>query len=360
MPIYQSATYAHPALGISSGYDYSRLQNPTKHELEMVVNRLEHGDDALAFSTGMAATTLLFELFKPGDTLLVSDDLYGGTIRFFTHLLAPRGIQCIAIDTTDIHTVEAALNDSITAIFLETPTNPLMRTSDIKSISELAHQQQTLVIVDNTFLTPYYQNPLDLGADFVIHSATKYLGGHNDTLAGFIVSKHPSFSQRLRFLAKTTGSGLAPFDSWLILRGIKTLAIRMRQASENAEAIFQYLKHHHAIKHIFYLGDPDHPGYSVHCAQARGHGAMLSFEVDQEARAAHLLSHLQLIAFAESLGGVETLITYPITQTHADVDPLILEKNGINRRFLRLSVCIEHVDDLIDDLKQALESFDAL
>lgn len=358
MPIYQTASYEHVAVGESTGYDYSRLQNPTKHELEMVVKRLEDGDDALAFATGMAATTALFDLFTAGDVILVGDDLYGGTVRFIDNFLRKRGLEIRVVDACNLDAIKQQLDNQVKAIFIETPTNPLMKVVDIQAVANLVHQVKGLVIVDNTFLSPYFQNPLVLGADLVIHSGTKFLAGHNDTLAGFIVSKHPEISERLRFIAKTVGSGLAPFDAWLTLRGIKTLAIRVEKAQQNALAVVQFLKQHPAVKKVYYVGDPQHIGYEINKRQARGSGSMISFEVDTIERTYQILKKVQLITFAESLGGVESLITYPIKQTHADIDRDTLLKNGINDCLLRLSVGIEHADDIIADLKQAFSEKD--
>ena len=355
MPIYQTATFEHIAFDQSTGYDYSRLQNPTKAELEAIVKRLEHGSTALAFSSGMAAITLMFELLDKGDHIIVGDDLYGGTIRLFDHVLERHDIKISTVDTADLVAIEQAITPTTKLIFIETPTNPMMRVSDIAAVSELAHQHNLLVAVDNTFLSPYYQNPLVLGADIVIHSGTKFLSGHNDTLAGFLVVADDVLGERLQFIAKTVGSGLAPFDCWLTIRGIKTLAIRIKQAQENAIKIFDFLKNHHKVNKVYYIGDPTHPGFAVNNKQASGYGSMISFEVDSNETAQGMLNRVELISFAESLGGVESLITYPITQTHADVPLDILEKNGINHRLLRLSVGIEHVDDLIADLCQALE-----
>lgn len=354
VPIYQSATFEHEGLGKSSGYDYSRLQNPTKEELEEVLKSIEQGKDALAFSSGMAALATLSELFNSGDHIIVGDDLYGGTIRLFDHILRKRNIRVVSVDTTDLRQIEKKINQYTKAIFIETPTNPLGKISDIQSISHIAEKHKILLIVDNTFLTPYYQNPLLLGADIVLHSGTKYLGGHNDTLAGALIVKDEEVAEKLRFTIKTIGNGIAPFDAFLILRGIKTLGVRLNQASTNTRTIFTFLKTHKKIKKIYYIGDSDNIGYVLNQKQSRGSGAMISFEVDTVQTAHRVLENVQLISFAESLGGVESLITYPITQTHADISKELLEKNGINEKFLRLSVGIEHIDDLIDDLKQAL------
>ena len=350
-PIYQTATYAHPGVGQSTGFDYSRLQNPTKEHLEKIVASLEHGCDALALSTGMAAITLLMELFKPGDHLIVDSDLYGGSIRLFRNVSRKNGITFSAVDSYQ-DDVESFVKEETKAIYIETPTNPMMNVTDIGKLSEIAKRHNLLLIVDNTFLSPYFQNPLTLGADIVVHSGTKFLGGHNDTLAGFLVTNREEISEQLRFLIKTTGAGLAPFDSWLILRGIKTLGIRMEQAQKNALEIANWLKTQSAVTKVIYPGLPEHPGYEIMKKQARGFGSMLTFYVDSKEHAFEILEKESMIKFAESLGGVETLLTYPTTQTHADVPQEIREKNGITDCTLRLSVGIEDARDLIAELTQ--------
>lgn len=353
-PIYQTATYAHPGVGQSTGYDYSRLQNPTREQVGKVVASLENGVDALAFSSGMAAIATLMELFRPGDHIIADADLYGGSIRLFDNISEKNGISFTRIDfgTED---PEAYITENTKAIYFETPTNPMMNVTDIAKMSALAKKHGLLLLVDNTFLSPYFQNPLDLGADVVIHSGTKYLGGHNDTLAGFLVTARQDISEKLRFLIKTSGAGLAPFDSWLILRGIKTLAVRMEKAQQNAFLIAEWLLKQDAVTKVIYPGLPTHPGYEIMKKQSRGFGAMVTFEVKSEAFAKSILEKVRLIQFAESLGGVETLITYPVTQTHADVPKDILEKNGITTRVLRLSVGIEDGADLIGEFEEVFQ-----
>lgn len=354
-PIYQTATYAHPAVGQSSGFDYSRLQNPTRAQVEKVVAQLEGGIDAFALSTGMAAISLLFEIFKPGDHLIIDSDLYGGAIRLFDHVTSKNGVEFSRANCS-VDDVEALVKPNTKAIYIETPTNPMMNVTDIHALSGIAKKHDLLLIVDNTFLSPYFQNPLALGADVVIHSGTKYLAGHNDTLAGFIVTNREDIQEKLRFLIKTTGAGLSPFDCWLVLRGIKTLAIRMEAAQKNARKIVAWLKNQKGVTKVIYPGVPEHPGYEIMKKQSRGFGAMVTFNVADEALAKKILGGVQLIQYAESLGGVETLITYPTTQTHADVPEELRLKNGITPATLRLSVGIENADDLIEDLKQALEA----
>lgn len=359
-PIYQTATFAHPALGESTGYDYSRVQNPTRQQLEKTVASLEQGTDAVAFSSGMAAILAVMELFAPGDHIVTEADLYGGTPRLFHTVSEPRGITFTSVSFSDgIGRAAAAIRPETKALYIETPTNPMMNVTDIRAAAELAHAHGALLIVDNTFLSPYLQNPLALGADIVVHSGTKYLSGHNDTLAGFAVVKDAALAARLREISKTIGANLAPFDSWLLLRGIQTLAVRMDRAEENALALAEWLKLQPQVTRVIYPGLPEHPGHALMQRQARGFGAMLTFEVHDKRDVPVLLKTVKLIRFAESLGGTESLLTYPITQTHADVAPEVLAANGLTDRILRLSVGIENVNDLIADLAQAFAALNA-
>lgn len=355
-PIYQTATFAHPGVGRSTGFDYSRLQNPTRQQLEYVVASLEGGVDALAFSSGMAAIAALMELFEPGDHLITDADLYGGSIRLFDNVSKKNGLTFSRIDCSNVD-IERYIEKNTKAIFIETPTNPMMNVVDIRKVSDIAKKYKLLLIVDNTFMSPYFQRPFELGADIIIHSGTKFLGGHNDTLSGFIVTNSQEISDKLRFLIKTVGSGLAPFDSWLILRGIKTLPIRMERAQENAKAIVEYLLQEPRVRNVYYPGIEGTRGYEICTSQASGFGSMLTFEVESRELALHILEATKLISFAESLGGTETLLTYPVMQTHADVPEDIRLKNGITDRILRLSVGIEDKNDLIADLKQAIHSY---
>ena len=359
-PIYQTATFAHPALGESTGYDYSRVQNPTRQQLEKTVAALEQGTDAVAFSTGMAAILAVMELFAPGDHIVTEADLYGGTPRLFHTVSEPRGITFTTVNFSDgTAQVAAAIRPETKALYIETPTNPMMHVTDIRKAAELAHAHGALLIVDNTFLSPYLQNPLTLGADIVVHSGTKYLSGHNDTLAGFAVVKDAELAARLREISKTIGANLAPFDAWLLLRGIQTLAVRMDRAEENALALAQWLKTRQEVTRVIYPGLPEHPGHALMKQQARGFGAMLTFEVRDKREVPVLLKTVRLIRFAESLGGTESLLTYPITQTHADVPPEVLAANGLTDRILRLSVGIENINDLRTDLEQAFAAVQA-
>lgn len=351
-PIYQTATFAHPGVGQSTGYDYSRLQNPTREHLEKTVAALENGLDALAFSSGMAAITALFEIFKPGDHIITDSDLYGGSIRLFDNISEKNGISFSHIDCTK-ENVEDYVKENTRAIYIETPTNPMMNVIDIRKTAEIAAKHGLLLIVDNTFLSPYFQKPLDLGADIVVCSGTKFLGGHNDTIAGFVITNSQEISDKLRFIIKTVGSGLAPFDSWLILRGIKTLPLRMEKSQENAKKIVEWLLANPKVKNVYYPGIEGTKSHEICKSQATGFGSMITFEVESKELALKILESVQLIQFAESLGGVETLITYPITQTHADVPKDVLAKNGITDKVLRLSTGIEDAKDLIDDLSNA-------
>jgi len=355
VPIFQTATFSHPGVGQSTGYDYSRVQNPTREHLERTLAALEMGIDALAFSTGMAALATLMELFSPGDHIIVSDDLYGGTHRLFSCISNKNGISFSLVNTSDSSLILSYIKPETKAIFIETPSNPLMQVTDIAAVSCITKQHKLLLIVDNTFLTPYFQKPLNLGADIVIHSGTKYLGGHNDTLAGFLVTSDPDLSGRLRYIYKTTGACLSPFDSWLLIRSIKTLAFRLEKQQQNAIQIARWLSSHRKITALHYAGLPSHPGYLVSIRQSTGFGAMISFETDNADTARQILERVSLIQYAESLGGVETLITYPMLQTHADVPENERETKGINDRLLRLSVGLEAADDLIFDLEHAME-----
>lgn len=355
VPIFQSATFAHPGVGQSTGYDYSRLQNPTREHLEKTVANLEGGVDAMAFASGMASVAALMELFAPGDHVIASNDLYGGSLRLFQQISKKNGISFDFVDTSVITTIGQCIRPETKALFVETPTNPMMQVTDLAAVAELCQSHHLLLIVDNTFMTPYVQKPLLLGADIVVHSGTKYLGGHNDTLAGFLVVADGVIAERLRVIYKTIGACLSPFDSWLLIRGIKTLAVRMERQQETALAIAQWLGTAEKVKHVYYPGLSSHPSYEISQKQATGFGAMISFAVDCAETAVAILERVSLIQYAESLGGVESLITYPMLQTHADVPQEEREAKGIGDCLLRLSVGLESVTDLIADLQQALK-----
>ena len=296
-PIYQSATYEHPSVGQSTGYDYSRLQNPTREHLEKVMASLEGGTDAFALTSGMAAISLLMELFKPGDHIIAEADLYGGSIRLFDNVSKKNGISFTSLNCSK-DDIEAAIKENTAAIYVETPTNPMINVSDIAKISDIAKKHSLILIVDNTFLSPYFQNPLSLGADVVIHSGTKFLGGHNDTLAGFIVTNNQTIQEKLRFLIKTTGACLSPFDSWLMLRGIKTLGVRMERAQQNALKLAEWLNTQTIVENVFYPGLKEHPGYEIMKKQARGFGSMITFNVQTKEQALKILEKVKLIKFA--------------------------------------------------------------
>ena len=353
-PIYQSATFRHPGPNQTTGYDYSRLQNPTREELENTLTILESGRAGFAFSSGMAAISAVMELFNPGEHIIVSDDLYGGTFRLFEEICKRRGLEFSYLDTGNTALIRQFIKKNTKALFIETPSNPMMKVTDIQATSDIANEAGILTIVDNTFLTPYYQRPLEIGADIVVHSGTKYLGGHNDTLAGFIVVKDESIAERIKLIQKTTGAVLSPFDSWLILRGIKTLGVRLEKQEQNAHKVAAWLKENKMVEKVYYVGLREHEGYEISKKQASGFGAMISFAVNDTNTVERILGNVKIIAYAESLGGVESLITYPIVQTHSAIPKGIRDKLGVNEKLLRLSIGIEAVEDIIADLEQAM------
>ena len=352
-PIYTSTAYAHPGVQQSTGYDYIRTQNPTRESVERCLAALEGGTNGFAFSSGMAALACLLELFEPGGHFIVTADLYGGSIRYFNAVSRKNGLAYTEVDTGDLEAVEKAYRPETKAVYIETPSNPTMQITDIRAISAWAHARNLKVIVDNTFLTPYFQKPLQLGADIVLHSGTKYLGGHNDLLAGILVTKHEEDTARIKFLQNTIGAVLSPFDSWLLLRGLKTLSLRMERHASSALQIAKWLQRQPQVKKVFYPGLEDSLRYHVNASQVSGFGGMISFETDSEAFARSVLSELKLVLFAESLGGTETLLTYPLLQTHSDVPREEALAKGINERLLRLSVGLEAPEDIIADLEQA-------
>ncbi|HJA66693.1 cystathionine beta-lyase [Lachnoclostridium sp. An169] len=353
-PIFQTATFRHRKFGVSTGYDYSRLQNPTRQELERTMAILEEGTEAFAFTSGQAANMCLFGLLKRGDHVILSDDIYGGTFRICEEIFSNLGCEFTYVEMSDLETLKKTIRPTTRMIFVETPTNPMMKVADIRKIADIAKENGAYFVVDNTFLTPYFQRPLTLGADIVVHSGTKYLCGHNDVIAGIAVVKTPELAEHFRGQMKSRGNGLGPFDSWLIIRGLKTLSLRMQRHNENAKKVAAWLRNHPKVKKIYYVGFEDHPGYEVNLSQATGFGGMISFELDSEETAHRLLSEVKMILFAESLGGTETLVTYPLTQTHESIPDEIRQKLGINERFIRISIGIEDPDDIIADLKQAL------
>ncbi|MDR0355545.1 MAG: PLP-dependent aspartate aminotransferase family protein [Deltaproteobacteria bacterium] len=353
VPIYQSATYAHPGVGQSTGYDYARVQNPTREALEGLMAALEGGRYALAFSCGMSAMDAAMTLLAPGSHVICTEDLYGGSVRLLSVLKQRLSFDVECLDTNDQTALQKALRPETAAIFIETPSNPTMRVTDIAAVRRTVGSD-VKIIVDNTFLTPIFQRPLEFGADMVLHSGTKYLGGHNDTLAGFLIGNDLDDEEKLRFVTKTVGSGLTPFDSFMIIRGLKTLDLRMKKSQENALQIAVFLSHHPKVTKVRYPGLTDHPGRDISFRQTVGFGGMLSFSVDSKETAEKALERVKLILFAESLGGTETLITYPFLQTHADVPSETRARLGIDDKLLRLSVGIEDLEDLMADLTQAL------
>ncbi|WP_181349354.1 methionine biosynthesis PLP-dependent protein [Thalassobacillus sp. CUG 92003] len=338
-PIHLSTAYRHPGVGESTGYDYIRTANPTRCALEQSIADLEKGTDGFAFSSGMAAIQAVFSIFTPGDEFIVIQDVYGGSYRLFEQHFQKFGLSFTYVNSQDPEDFKEKITERTKGVFIETPTNPLMSQVDIKAFAEMTQQHNLLLIVDNTFFTPYLQRPIETGADIVIHSATKYLGGHNDVLAGLAVTNNSETAELLRAEQNAGGAVLSPFDSWLLMRGMKTLALRMRQHERNAKSVVSFLENHPLITDVFYPG----------------RGGMLSFRVREEAFAPVVLKYVKLISFSESLGGVESFITYPATQTHMDIPEEVRASYGVCNRLLRLSVGIEHEDDLIEDLKHALE-----
>ncbi|MDW7712160.1 MAG: PLP-dependent aspartate aminotransferase family protein [Deferrisomatales bacterium] len=353
-PIHPSATFAHPGLGRTTGYDYSRTGNPTRRVLEQALAGLEGGSAGFAFASGMAALSTFFLLFRPGDHLVVSDDLYGGTYRALEQVLGPLGLEVSYADLTRAAEAEAALRRETRAVLAETPTNPLMKVADLRALADLCEHRGVLLAVDNTFLTPYFQRPLELGAHLVVHSATKYLGGHNDLLAGAIVTREAGLGERVGFLQNTLGPVLCPQEAWLLLRSLKTLAVRLDRQSASAARIAGFLRTHPEVREVFYPGFPDHPGHDVMTRQSSGFGGMLSFRLGSAEEVAAFLEGLRLVTFAESLGGVESLVTVPSRQTHCDIPPHVRERMGVTDDLVRLSVGLEAPEDLIEDLGRAL------
>lgn len=352
MPVCQSTTFVHKGVDVPSEFSYSRLSNPTRAHLENTVAKLENGVAAVAFSSGMAAITTVMKLFIGGH-IIASGDLYGGSLRLFRNVNTCEGMRFDFVNTGDISRVKSLIRKDTKALYVETPSNPLMQVSDIAALAELAHGCGLLLVVDNTFLTPYFQRPLDLGADIVVHSGTKYLGGHNDALAGFAVAKTAELAEKIIYYAKTVGACLAPWECFLLERGIKTLPLRMDRINDNAMRLAMWLREQKKVKKVYYVGFSDHEGYAISKKQSKGFGGMLSFEAESKTLAENILRKVGVFQYAESLGGVESLITYPMLQTHADVPKDEREQRGINDRFLRISVGIENIKDLIDDLRQA-------
>ncbi|MGN0690556.1 MAG: trans-sulfuration enzyme family protein [Oscillospiraceae bacterium] len=355
IPIYQTSTFKQDGLGKMRGYEYSRTGNPTREALEKLIAELENGYAGFAFGSGMAATTAVLSLFESGDRIIISSNVYGGTFRVLDKVFNHFGITYSIVDTADTKAFESAITNDVKAVMIESPANPLMTVTDIKAVSEIAHKHGLLVIVDNTFMTPYLQRPLDLGADIVVHSATKYLGGHSDVVAGLAVVSTKELADRLAFIQNSTGGVLPPFDSYLLIRGIKTLGVRMDRHVSNAEKVAEFLSNHKAVKNVYYPGLKSDAGYEVNKKQAKNGGVMISFELYEKYDINTFFESLQLIMLAESLGGVESLVCHPATMTHASIPADIRKKVGITDGLIRLSTGIEDVEDIIADLELAIE-----
>ncbi|MBI5575928.1 MAG: PLP-dependent transferase [Deltaproteobacteria bacterium] len=356
VPIYTTAIYRYEAFGKHNGFDYSRSENPTRQAAEKALAELEGGTRATAFSSGMAAISAVMTLFSAGDHILCSDDLYGGTYRLFEKVLKPYGLSFDYVDMGDPAAVDECIAKETRAVFIETPTNPLMKIADLREVARVARKRGVLSIVDNTFMSPALQLPLSLGIDIVVHSATKFLGGHNDLIGGAVIVSDPDLGEKMHFAQKAVGAILSPFDAWLLLRGIKTLAVRVERAQRNAERVAAFLAGHPFVGKVFFPGLPGHARRDLHYTQSTGPGAVISFELGREEAVPRFLEALRLVILAESLGGVESLVTHPSTMTHADIPIEEQAAVGLTPALVRLSVGIESADDLIADIGQALEA----
>jgi cystathionine beta-lyase/cystathionine gamma-synthase len=355
-PIYQTSTYVQQAPGVNKGYEYARSQNPTRFALEEAFAKIENGNFGLAFSSGVAATDAVIKLLQPGDEVICGNDMYGGTYRLFTKVFERFGIVFHYVNQQEVENIRKAITDKTKLIWVETPTNPLMNIADIQAITMLAKEKKIITCVDNTFASPYLQNPLDLGADIVMHSATKYLGGHSDVIQGALMMKDQWLRDQLYFIQKSCGAVPGPQDCFLVLRGIKTLHVRMQRHCENGKAIAHFLRNHDKVGKVYWPGFEDHPGHAIAKKQMRDFGGMISFELKNNSveAATKLLSSTKIFALAESLGGVESLINHPASMTHASIPREERIKNGLSDSLIRLSVGIEDVEDLIEDLGQAI------
>jgi cystathionine gamma-lyase/cystathionine beta-lyase/cystathionine gamma-lyase/homocysteine desulfhydrase len=352
-PIFQTSTYVQPELGRNKGFEYARTKNPTRSVLEANLAALERGKHAHCFASGMSATDTVFRMLKSGDHVVAGENMYGGSFRLFNKVLEKFGLQFTYVDTACVEKVRAALRPNTKIVFLETPTNPMMTVTDIAACAEVAHKNDSLVVVDNTFCSPWLQQPLELGADIVVHSTTKFLNGHSDSVGGVVITNDDAIAEQIGFLQNAVGAILSPMDSWLILRGVKTLAVRMKQHEENGRAMADYLSRQPKALKIYYPGLPDHPQHELAKRQMRGFGAMISFELGSLANAKKFLDRVRLCSLGESLGGVETLISHPETMTHASVPVETRTRLGITPGLVRISVGIEDVEDLIADVDQA-------
>ena len=354
VPIYQTSTYQQDGLGKMRGYEYSRTGNPTREALEKLIAELEGGVAGFAFGSGMAAITAVLSLLHSGDRVLISSNVYGGTFRVLDKVFDHFGITYTIADTANIANYEAQITADVKAVIIESPANPLMTVTDIAAVAQVSHQHGLLVIVDNTFMTPYLQKPLELGADIVVHSATKYLGGHSDVVAGLAVVSSEALAQKIAFIQNSTGGVLGPFDSFLLIRGIKTLAVRMDRHVENAQKAAEFLVNHPAVRKVYYPGLPDAQGYEINRKQAKNGGVMISFELHENYDINRFFESLELVMLAESLGGVESLVCHPATMTHASIPAEIRKKVGITDGLIRLSTGIEDIADILADLEQAI------
>lgn len=355
IPIYQVSTYKQDGVGGHKGFEYSRTGNPTRHALEELIKDLEGGKAGFAFGSGMAAITAVMMLFNSGDHIVMTDDVYGGTFRVMTKVLNRFGIEATFVDTSNLDNIKNEIRPNTKAVYLETPTNPLLKITDIAGAVEIAKENNLLTIVDNTFSTPYWQTPLEYGADIVLHSATKYIGGHSDVVAGLVVVNSEELAEDLHFVQNSTGGVLGPQDSWLLIRGIKTLGIRMEETEENTKAIVEFLQNHPGVEKVYYPGIESHPNHDIAKKQAKGFGGMISFDVGSGEKADELLAKVKYFTLAESLGAVESLISVPSRMTHASIPKERRDELGITEGLVRLSVGLEDVEDLIEDLEQALK-----
>ena len=356
IPIYQTSTYVQPELGRHKGYEYARTKNPTRSALEANLAALERGKYGHCFASGMSATDTVFRLLQSGDHVIAGENMYGGSFRLFHRVLGKFGLEFTYVDTSNVDNLRNAMRDNTRLVFLETPTNPMMTVTDLAACADVAHQRGALVVVDNTFCSPWLQKPLELGADIVVHSTTKFLNGHSDSIGGVVISNRDDIAEQIGFLQNAVGAILSPFDSWLVLRGVKTLAVRMKRHEENGVAMANYLAHHPKVKKVYYPGLSDHPQHELARRQMHGFGSMISFELGSLENAKKFLDRVRLCSLAESLGGVETLISHPETMTHASVPIETRTRLGITPGLVRISVGIEDIEDLIADLENAFDA----
>jgi cystathionine gamma-lyase/cystathionine beta-lyase/cystathionine gamma-lyase/homocysteine desulfhydrase len=355
IPIYQTSTYVQPELGRHKGYEYARTQNPTRAALEANLAALERGKHGHCFASGMSAIDCVFRLLKSGDHVVTGENMYGGSYRLFSKVLERFGLQFTYVDTSNVDAVRDAMRENTKVVYLETPTNPMMTITDLAACAEVAHARGALVVVDNTFCSPYLQRPIELGADIVLHSTTKFLNGHSDSVGGVVVSNSDELAQQIGFLQNAVGAILSPFDSWLVLRGTKTLAVRMKRHEENGVAMASYLANHAKVKKVYYPGLHDHSQHDLAKRQMNGFGSMISFELGSFENAKKFLDRVRLCSLAESLGGVETLISHPVSMTHGSVPEEMRQRLGITPGLVRISVGIEDIEDLIADLENAFD-----